>query len=1526
MRLKLMLVRAQGADDDVVITADAATTVADVARTVARVDPRGGAVPPGGGGLTLQARLPGQERPVVLPPGAPIGEAWIGSGATVAVVGARTHRSEAGPGRSTPRVVVRVVEGPDAGLRVELPEGTWTLGRAPGSAVRLTDALVSKRHARLDVARGVELVDLGSANGVEIDGGLVPRLHVDAPVRVTLGATVLVVEPSPSVLAGVVASAGPVPFNRSPRVEPRHDGLELTAPEAPTEDERPAFPLLGMLAPLLVGGAMFVLTHNPTSLVFVVMTPLMLAGGFVTQKRQRRRRRERLLGRFDERLEGLERTLSARAVAEREGRLAEAPSTAVALAEAVRRGPLLWTRRPEHWSFLNVRLGLGAMPSRTTVRQGTRGDLLPEHAERLDALVGRYRSVAGVPVIENLDDVGALGVAGPRERALGSVHGLLVQLTALHSPAELAVAAIVSPAWTGPLGWLSWVPHTSSPQSPVTGPHLADSPSSAAVLLAELEGVVRSRLARGGVRRRGAIRVVDGALDRGATVGSDADGTRAPLPALVVVVSDDADVDRGRLTQLAEVGPDAGVYVVWLAPDVEHLPGACRTFLAFDDDGAASAGLVRLGERVDPVDVTEDVVDTATAVDYARRMAPVVDAGAIVEDASDLPRSVALLSLLGHDLAQSPDAVVDRWRQNRSIHDRTPGAVPRRRKAGSLRATVGSAGADAMQLDLRAHGPHALVGGTTGAGKSEFLQAWVLGLAAEHSPDRVTFLFVDYKGGAAFADCVELPHCVGLVTDLSPRLVRRALASFRAELRHREHLLNRKQAKDLLELERRGDPECPPALVLVIDEFAALAGEVPEFVDGVVDVAQRGRSLGIHLIMATQRPAGVIKDNLRANTNLRVALRMADERDAVDVVDVPDPAHVDPGLPGRAVAKTGPGRLQAFQSAYAGGRTTPDPVRHDVQVAELRFGTEARWEEPDGPTDDAPEDAAGPTDQQRLVRNVAAAAALARVPAPRRPWHDELPAVVDLAAVDLAAVDLAAGAGGGALVLGLADLPDQQAQRPVCFVPDLDGHLGVYGTSGAGKTTTLRTIAAAARSVPGADGAAPVHVYALDLAAGGLRGLEALPHVGAVVDGDDAERVVALFRLLRDELEARAGLFAGADASSLTDLTGLRRAAGLADVPRIVLLLDNLPEFRDRYEAGSGRAEWFGVLRDVLANGRRLGVHVVFTADRPGAVPSYVRSFVQRNVLHRLVDDGYLAFGAPRDVLTPSSPAGRAVLDDVEVQVAVPGGDPAAAAQAAATATLARRLRAAGVREAPGVRVAPTSYPASDLPHEVAGLPALGLDTVALEPVGFVPEGTLLVAGPPASGRTNALAWLVRSVLRADPVARAYRVGPARSALADAVPWAGCATTADGVAALVGELAEAVADESVPGRVVVVVESVADYLQTPADRGLVALAKAVRPTRHLVVADGETSAWSAPWPLLAEFKAARRGLLLQPDPADGDVILRTPLPRAPRAEFPSGRGAWVARGKAVRVQLPWVLDDVLAPGASGSGDRVLSAR
>ncbi|WP_166845549.1 FtsK/SpoIIIE domain-containing protein [Isoptericola sp. BMS4] len=1490
MRVKVTLRRPDTTHDDVVVTADAGATIGEVASTIARVD-RHGPAAGAAGPRTLEARLPGQDRPVRLPADAALGEAWIGSGAEIAVVDLDRPGFDY-PGSRDVRATLRFADGSG----IDLPEGSWVLGRAADCDVVLSDPLVSKRHLRLDVSDVVDVVDLGSANGLLVDGDHVQRLRVEGSQRVVVGDTTMTIERrQPRTLSGVAPKAGPVAFTRSPRVEARYKGDEFESPEVPKETEPQPFPFLALLAPVLMGGFMLAMGRGPMGLMFILLSPIMLVGNFLTRNRQTRKRKERDIARFDERLDALRDALGGEEETERSVRLREAPATQHVFAEAMRHGPMLWTRRPEHWSFLNVRFGIGTMPSRNTVKESGKGALIKEYQERLDAVVDRYSSVSGVPVVENLYDAGALGFAGPPAKVAGSLNAVLMQLTGLHSPSELVVTGMVSPVWTQHLQWLTWIPHTSSPQSPVEGHHLADSASGAARLVAELEELVTTRLraARGGAQRRGAIDEDDAALERGAEVGGKKaeSGTRSPVPAVVVVISDDIDVERARLVQLAEQGPDAGVYPLWISADTAYLPAACRTFVDLGQEGPR-VGMVRLGRWVDDVELEE--LDAAAALDYGRRLAPVYDAGAIVADSSDLPRSVTMPTLLGHDLFEDPGAVMERWRQNLSVYDRAQ-AVPRKR-AGALRAIVGSAGMDAQHLDLRAQGPHALVGGTTGAGKSEFLQAWVLAMAAEYSPDRVTFLFVDYKGGSAFADCVQLPHCVGLVTDLSQHLVLRALTSLRAELHHREHLFNRKKVKDLLELEKRGDPETPPALVIVIDEFAALVGDVPEFVDGVVDVAQRGRSLGIHLIMATQRPAGVIKDNLRANTNLRVALRMADESDSSDVVDIKDAAHIDPAIPGRGVVKTGPGRLQSFQSGYAGAWSTREPERAAIEVAGLHFGREEKWEEPVDPSASVDDDVdLGPNDQQRLVAQITAAFTAGRLPAPRRPWLDSMADAYDLTRLHQRT--------DTEILVGVADIPEQQAQRPVYFEPDTDGHLGVYGTGGAGKSTALRTLAAAAGITPRGG---PVHVYGLDFAAGALRMLSSLPHVGGIAKGDDVERVVAVMRMLRGELQRRGEEFAAVSASSITEY---RQITGRHDVPRLMLLVDGFPGFRDDFEVGAGRAEWFDVFRDILNDGRALGMHVVFTADRSGAVPTYVRSMVQRNLLLRMTDDGYLAFNAPRDVITSDSPNGRALLDGLEVQVAVIGGTTSVSAQAAATERLGRSMQEAGVRPAPQVRVLPTEYRADELPPRLDGQPVLGLDGITLGPVGFEPSGTLVVAGPPGSGRSNALVSIGRSVLRANPDARLYLFAQGRSAIADKLPWTEVATGIEKVKALATVLLDAVQDDDVDPGIVVLIEGINEYLQSPADKPIQDLTKAMRNSDHLLVAEAETAGWGATWPLLGEVKNGRRGLILQPENLDGDTILKTSLPRAGKGEFPVGRGAWIARGKHTRVQLPLVLDD-----------------
>ncbi|MGI6878952.1 FtsK/SpoIIIE domain-containing protein [Microbacterium sp. gxy059] len=1496
MKVKLTLHR-EGVDPvDIVVTADSTATAGDVARYIAEADPDRTIDADPDDVLTLAVAPPTADRLEPLQPDAPMGEAPIGSGFAAAVHNLGPDHSRAVDGRQIV-AVLRAVDGPLKGQDFPVPRGHSFIGRQGANDVVLRDGMVSKRHARLEVSSFIELVDLNSANGVLVDGEPVQRVRIEAGQPFVIGGSTLVLFYSADFDASaddpVLERGGGLLFNRSPRVEVRYPGVEHTPPRMPTEMLSKLFPWTILVAPIIMAVSIYFITERPRALLLIFMTPLMALGNFINQRMQSKNKRNHELQLFERQFEELEERFFHEKPEEERARNEEVPPVAEVFEHAMRLGPLLWTRRPEHWNFLAVRLGISTAESRNSIREQETQDGLPEYIARVERLRERYRYVHEVPVLETLPAAGSLGVAGPEQPAADVMRGIAVQLFGLHAPNEVVTVAFADAEWVEALEWLKWLPHTSSETSPFKDLPLADSAPTANALLSALEDYVM-RLVKA-PSHRGPFKETWNPMRYGTDVHRAAeDNDASKRISVIVFVANDAPVDRARLTQILELGADVGVHAVFLSPTVESLPAACRTFVdvtgGLDD---ATVGVVRSGERYEHVRI--EGVSNAYMHMLARRLAPVVDASTVVHDESDIPHSVMFLALTGTEIAEDPRAVIDRWRQNNTIIDRSDAPRPRLKKAGNLRAIVGQGASDAMTLDLRSQGPHALVGGTTGAGKSEFLQAWVLGIASAHSPDRVTFLFVDYKGGSAFADCVELPHCVGLVTDLSPHLVRRALTSLRAELHYREHLFNRKKAKDLLELEKRQDPETPPALVLVIDEFAALAGEVPEFVDGVVDIAQRGRSLGIHLIMATQRPAGVIKDNLRANTNLRVALRMADEADSKDVVDDPIAASFPPSIPGRGIAKTGPGRLTPFQSAYAGGWTRDEEQVAEVRAAELAFGSLTEWEPERAPESDSHDEDLGPNDQKRVVRTIIRASDEAGLPAPRRPWLDDLAQVIDLA-------DLPAE-GDGRIVLGIADLPERQQQNPVFYRPDRDGSLLVFGTSGAGKTTVLKSIATAAGMRPDLG---TTQVYALDFASGALGVLEKLPHVGSVIDGDDAERVQRLLRTLGRELDRRAEAFAAAHASNLTEYRELVDPS----MPRIVLLVDNYPDFKKEWEITSARAPFYREFMRVLGEGRPLGVHAVITADRGGAVPTAVASNISRRIVLRLSDvNQYTLLGADKDVLSDQSPPGRSVVDKNEVQLAVLGGTSNTSEQAKRLDELAERLRAEGAQEAPSIGSLPTRVDIRELPATASGRPVFGVADDTLAARGFDPAGSFIVTGPPQSGKTNALKSLVIAMERFDPEVKLFHFGTRRSELADFRPWVRSATRGEDEKQLATELTEIVADESIPFRILIVCEDMPHLADGPADRPMRGLLKAINESDHMLIGEADVTRAGGGSGVMGEWKAGRQGIALKPDAYDGDSLFKVPFGRVKRADFPEGRGMFVQAGRAMLMQVPIAHDE-----------------
>lgn len=1497
MRLKLALL----GGPEVLVTTDATSTVADIARHLVDADPRRVASPsvsgrPVEGGVTLRCTAPGETASRLLNPLLAVHESPLRSGCTVEIVSPDDRR----PGDAallTPVASLRVLGGPDAGLELRLVGGVNHIGRDVAAQVRLNDPTVSRRHASIVVGENVVIADLNSTTGVRVDGERVERAIVTGSSTIRLGDSTLRLvplavpgpprarEPLPARLPtppGVTSDD--TPFSRSPRLEPAYEGLRVTAPALPTVPERPRFPMIAVISPVIMGAVLFVVTQQVMSLLFIALSPLIMLGTYIDNRVQGRRRGRDDRARFEAAMNSTRGQLERAREAEREARLGESPSTDQIRDAVAARSALLWARKPEHSTFLEIRLGCGSQPSRARVDLPSINSSKPEDWEEVAGLAAEFASVDGVPVVERFDRAGTIGIAGDSILADEAARGLLLQLVGLHSPADLVVTALASGSSADRWSWLTWLPHVDSAYNPLGVPGLAADHAEGLLLIAQLEELVAGRIASE-AGRAATVRshlADDGSQD--AHHGRPVDHLPA-LPAVVVVATPEIPVDRARLVSLAEQGPDVGVFVLWLAPSVAALPIACRTYLEIDAaSGRGTVGFVRTGSQVALSSL--ELADAQQTDATARLLAPLDDSGAPVLDESDLPHRVDFVELFDEAVADDHAAVLLRWQKNDSIVSAwTPGT---RREPGGLRALVGQGPSDSFHLDLRRHGPHALVGGTTGSGKSEFLQTWLLGLATEYAPDRVTFLLVDYKGGAAFADCVSLPHTVGLVTDLTKPLVRRALTSLRAEVTRREHLLHAKGAKDLESLERRGDPESPPSLIIVVDEFAALARDVPEFVDGVLDVAQRGRSLGLHLVLATQRPAGVISDNLRANTNLRLALRMADEADSQDVIGIADAALFDPGTPGRAAAKLGPGRVLDFQTAYLGGVSTTTR-RADVEVRELVFGGGAEWIMPEqGRTSDA----GAARDIERLVATLSSAADQARLDVPRRPWLPELPAVVDLADL-VSRADLAA-AEGSVVTIALGDDPAHQSQRPCALPLDETGAVAVLGSATTGRTTVLRTLAVA---VSRSAREHPVRIYAVDFAGGALASLESLPTVGSCIDGDDDERISRLFRDLSTLVDERATLFAEARASTL----GEYRALTGHDPSRVLVLVDGMDAFRAAYEFRSGSAA-FDTFTKLVATGRQVGLHFVITADRIGAFPTSLQAHLAERIVLRLTSESeYSIAGVPNDVLT-QAPPGRALWNGLEVQIATWGGTTDPAEQAAHVDRLGALLT--DVIPTPPVQRLPRVIPLVSLPATVGPHPVLGVADQTLAPIAFPLESLFVVSGPFASGRTTATTTITRGILSARPTWQAHLIATRPSPLGTVTDWTSRAEDPAAAETLATELAERLEAPRTPDDLLafVVVPGVGDLEGLPADRAVARLLKAARRAGVVVIAETDTVTGAGAWQTHAELRSARAGLLLQPEEHDGS-LLRAQLPRVTRADFPVGRGFLVVDGRATCVQV-----------------------
>ncbi|WP_415939602.1 FtsK/SpoIIIE domain-containing protein [Streptomyces sp. 039-1] len=1509
MRLTLTVVDPLGgATADVVLDADPESSVGDIAKELAEhVGYGGGAqiIPLGhhqgaaGGGAPV-AYVDGYP----VDPGATIGTSPLREGAVVSL------HDPAGclPGEPTGLVELRVAGGPAAGAVHRLGIGRYDIGSGPASYIRIDDPELAARALTLSVATdGTCRLDVhgekagagerpsegGAADGadrkdgVRLDGELFASLDDDAwplGAQVAVGNTLLQLDryaPPNAALKWSEDGAG-LDYNRPPRLHPPERETKFRLPSPVRDYEARPLPWLMALTPLVSAVVMVMVFGRWYYMIMALLSPLIMLGNYFMDKKQGRKSHAKQVKEYKEHKERIENDAQEALVAERLDRRQAIPDPATVLSLGTGPRTRLWERRRTDADHLLLRVGTGQMPSEVVLDDPERD----EHKRQVTW------TIEDAPVSLPLAERGVVGIAGPGDSAQALGRWAVAQAAVLHSPLDVQFYVLTENSGRDSWDWVRWLPHSRPAGAQDANVLIGTDAETVGARIGELTQLLdaRQKAARAngnkasfsdpdivvvwdGSRRLRSMPGVVRLLREGPAMSMyalclDAEERFLPGECQAIVIAEPKPEEHASARQPARTAPTAPA-----------APGGFPSFHAWHaaepDYSAAGAGKpLELRLRVQQTgiarvkDVRPDFVSSAWCGRLARALSPLRDISGETED-SALPGASRLLDVLQLEPPTS-DAITARWRMG----------------GQSTMAVIGESYDGPFGIDMRRDGPHGLIAGTTGSGKSELLQTIVASLAVANTPENMTFVLVDYKGGSAFKDCVKLPHTVGMVTDLDAHLVERALESLGAELKRREHILAAADAKDIEDYQdlvrRDASHASVPRLLIVIDEFASMVRDLPDFVTGLVNIAQRGRSLGIHLLLATQRPSGVVSPEIRANTNLRIALRVTDGGESSDVIDSPEAGHISKSTPGRAYVRLGHASLVPFQSGRVGGRRpgAADPAALAPWAGPLDWADLGRAALVKPKAEQREEEEI--TDLKVLVDAVRDANRVLGIPQQHSPW---LPALSETLLLDEVPVPAFAGGTGklAPAAYGVEDLPADQARRPVVVDFASFGHLLIGGAPRSGRSQILRTIAG---SLARTHSAADVHLYGIDCGNGALNALTRLPHCGAVVGRNQTERVVRLIARLKGELTRRQDLLADA---GFADIGEQRAAVPEGErLPHIVVLLDRwegwLPTLGE-YDHGDLTDQLTAMMRE----GASVGLHMVMTGDRQ-ILSTRIGSLTEDKYGLRLADrSDFSLIGINARKIPEEIPPGRGYRNEhgTETQFALltedaTGQGQAAALSAIGEAAAARDAELPRTRRPFRVDVLPTRITFADAwemrdpdasRSRLWGLVGIGGDDIT----GFGPDlsqgvPTFVIAGPAKSGRSTTLMNMARSYLAQG--VRLVIAAPRPSPLRELDGQEGVLKVFDEDDIEGDDLREAI-DSATPEEPIVVLVDDGEVLedcdaetvfkrivQRGGERGL-----------GLVIAGDEEDVCSGFSGWQVEMKKGRRGILLSPqDSSAGELI------------------------------------------------------
>jgi len=896
----------------------------------------------------------------------------------------------------------------------------------------------------------------------------------------------------------------------------------------------------------------------------------------------------------------------------------------------------IWERRKEDQDFLAFRLGMGETVSSINIKPPDPDFNSPDIRRAFNMYV-EYKKIPDVPVLIDLQKIGSVALVGSRSLTTALARSLLAQISVLNSPDDLHLYVFSSKIYYQTWMWMRWLPHTNIDHFGGRPSFMAFTKEYSQKLLANLSKLV----------------------DNARQVSEQSKQTEFKLSHSAVLLFDnEVDVrSESIFWDFVKFGKDRGIYSIFICDKLEDVPSDCGSVVQLQSDTSTSArfkfsvaGAEAIKSHGKPDRLTLIEVDN-----LSHRLLPIMVRS--VGRNSQIPTRVNFMQM--HEGFMQTHKKFKEHKVN-SIEDlhilefwmRTPG------EDGVLpfKVPVGSATyKDPLMVNLSENndGPHGLIAGTTGAGKSELLQTLVSSLALNHHPYFLNFMFVDFKGESTFGIFEKLPHTVGLISNLDKSGAARALEALNTENLRRQKVLRDLELKEITDYHKRLlasnkilDPKSDflPHLFVVVDEFAEMASEMPEFLDRLNQIARVGRSLGIHLVLATQRPANVVKDEMRANLNFRICLRVQTIDDSRDMLRRPDAAYLPHDLPGRAYFQLGDaGTLSQFQVAHVGAEyksLSQETQKFDlyrVEYEEQILIKDEYYMKKEEEKKDREKSGGVTTIARALVETMDGLySSMPYIKMPRLllPPLSTKTRIQDICVNDNnnenndrldwrkywafnfsdkqtkdESESQVKKKSNFQVPVGILDSLATHSQPPYYLnFLEKGGHVMAIGGPQSGKTYFLQSLcySLAVHYSP-----KQVNIYALSFSGKDLDILEGLPHIGSVIDGNDSEKLGRLLRFLQNEMDRRKTMLGDRGAK---DLETYNQIEPRNMMPYICVLIDDFGSLK-----GFDYDNELDIIEKLLKL-RMYGLHFVITGSQFSDIPSRMTNLILHRIVFDLID------------------------------------------------------------------------------------------------------------------------------------------------------------------------------------------------------------------------------------------------------------------------------------------------------------------